>query len=264
MTGTIFDIKHFAVHDGPGIRTTVFLKGCPLQCWWCHNPEGISSKPEQFNKEIVLDGKSFQRKERIGYEISVEKLMDEILKDKAFYLQSGGGVTFSGGEPLVKAEFLLHVLKQCKAENLHTVIDTSGFAKSKIFESLIPFTDLFLFDLKILDPDEHKKYTGVTNQLILSNLDFLIEKRAKIIIRFPIVPGVNDTEDNLEAMKVFLQKRKEIKEIHLLPFHNMAERKYTRCGIPNMSQELIVNREADLDNIQAIFEEILLKVKVGG
>lgn len=264
MIGTIFDIKRFAVHDGPGIRTTVFLKGCPLQCWWCHNPEGISPKPEKFQKEITLDGKVFKTEEIIGREISVDALMEEIGKDKVFFEESGGGVTFSGGEPLMQAGFLLQVLKKCKEENLHTVVDTSGYGKQEYLNSILPYTDLFLFDLKLMDSTAHERFTGVDNRQILENLDFLIEKKASIIVRFPVIPGVNDTPENIEAMKAFLGERKELRQLHLLLFHKMAERKYVRCGMSERTKQIEFADDTNREDLKAVFEGLGIKVKVGG
>ncbi|MCF8373257.1 MAG: glycyl-radical enzyme activating protein [Bacteroidales bacterium] len=264
MKGTIFDIKRFAVHDGPGIRTTVFLKGCPLQCWWCHNPEGISPQLEKFQKEITLDGKVFKTEEIIGREISVDALMEEIIKDKVFFEESGGGVTFSGGEPLMQAGFLLQVLKKCKAENLHTVVDTSGYGKQEDLKAILPYTDLFLFDLKLMDPTAHKNFTGVDNQQILANLDFLIQQKAQVIVRFPVVPRINDTKENLSAMKKFISARKELKEIHLLPFHNMAKSKYERFGLHDNFQDIELITHFDIEAISEYFMKEVLQVKIGG
>ncbi|OYT13869.1 MAG: hypothetical protein B6I19_02890 [Bacteroidetes bacterium 4572_114] len=167
MRGIVFDIKRFAIHDGPGIRTTIFLKGCPLKCWWCHNPESQDIKTFTDVKTIVLDGAPFEKQEEIGKLMSVEELLEIIEKESVFYDESGGGVTFSGGEPLLQHEFLLEILKALKQKNIHTTVDTCGFAKWEIFEQIIDYTDLFLYDLKHIDQKKHKLFTGADNKQMI-------------------------------------------------------------------------------------------------
>ena len=258
----IFDIKHFAVHDGPGIRTTVFFKGCPLSCQWCHNPESIDPKPQSITKQILLDGKTFEQDEIIGKEMSAPEVMNEILKDRIFFEQSGGGVTFSGGEPLLQINFFKELLIKCKKENLHITLDTCGLASSEAFESIIDMVDLFLFDLKIMDDEQHKKYAGSSNKTILQNLEILAKNRKEIIIRFPVIPKVTDTENNIKKMLKFLRKLPAITEINLLPYHNIASEKYKRLNLKyhcftEPTQEI-------LDTIKQIFIEVGYKVKIGG
>lgn len=260
--GIIFEIKRFAVHDGPGIRTTVFFKGCPLSCQWCHNPESIDSQPQKITKQIFLDGRTFEQTEIIGPEMTVQEVMTEILKDKVFFEQSGGGVTFSGGEPLLQIDFLKRLLVDCKKANLHITLDTCGLASPEALESILDLVDLFLFDLKIMDDDQHIKYTGISNELILGNLRLLAEKDKLIIIRFPIIPEVTDTEINLNEMLKFLEKYPKINEINLLPYHNIAAEKYKRLNLKynhfkEPTQEI-------LDSIKQIFIEAAFKVKIGG
>ena len=264
MTGTIFDIKHFAVHDGPGIRTTVFLKGCPLRCWWCHNPEGLLPHPQEISKEINLDGLAYKKTETIGHSISVDELINELVKDQTFYEQSTGGVTFSGGEPLSQADFLKASLRACKEKGWHTLVDTSGYADQTTLESILPFTDLFYFDLKLMHSTLHKKYTGVDNHQILSSLNFLIEEDANVLVRFPVVPDITNTKENVESIAAFLNEKKAIEEIHILPYHNMASEKYKRCGLENKSQNISKNDGLSIEEIQFRFERIGLKVMVGG
>ncbi|HPL06444.1 MAG TPA: radical SAM protein, partial [Bacteroidales bacterium] len=167
MQGLVFDIKRFAVHDGPGIRTTLFLKGCPLNCAWCHNPEGTSPEPQTVAKSISVDGQVFQEEEKVGLNMSVEQVMQELLKEKVFMDCSEGGVTFSGGEPLMQPAFLKSLLVACKKEGMHTAVDTSGYAKLSVIQDIAPYTDLFLYDLKLMDDKAHRHFTTVSNKLIL-------------------------------------------------------------------------------------------------
>ena len=262
LKGFIFDIKRFAVHDGPGIRTSVFLKGCPCSCWWCHNPESIKPYPQKITKTIFLDGKTFKKEEIIGSLMSVFDVMTEIRKDKIFYDESGGGVTFSGGEPLMQSEFLLELLKECKIENIHTTVDTSGFVNEGKLLEIIDCVDLFLYDLKLINNELHKKYTGVSNKVILQNLQILVNRHKPIIIRIPIIPSITDTNENLEEIIDFLNDLPAIKEINLLPYHNIAKEKYKRLNMeyhryPKVKQE-------KLDRIKHMFKHAGYKVKIGG
>jgi len=170
--GIIFDIKRYAINDGPGIRTTVFLKGCPLNCWWCHNPEGINLNIEKLNINKKINTK-INQKEKIGYKINVKDLTNELLKDYIFYKESGGGVTFSGGEPLIQIDFLHSILLECKKNNIKTAIDTCGYSTIKKIDKIYDYVDLFLYDIKFIDEKQHLKYTGKSNEKILSNLKYL-------------------------------------------------------------------------------------------
>jgi pyruvate formate lyase activating enzyme len=261
----IFDIKRFAVHDGPGIRTTVFMKGCPLSCWWCHNPESQSLKPITVDVERKLNGKGIMAKKTYGEQIGLGDLMERILRDQLFFEESGGGVTFSGGEPLMQPVVLEALLKQCKARGLHTTVDTCGYAKQEYFERIIEHTDLFLFDLKNMDANLHRKYTGVDNGPILSNADYLLGKGARVIFRIPVIPGINTTEDELGRLLSFIDERKDrLEEVHLLPYHRIAGNKYTRL---KMKQALAHVKEPDQAYMEALadrFGTTGLKISVGG
>jgi pyruvate formate lyase activating enzyme len=260
--GIIFDIKRFAVHDGPGIRTTVFFKGCPLSCQWCHNPESIAPQPQHITKHISLDGKSFEQIEIIGKEMSAQDVMTEILKDKIFFKQSGGGVTFSGGEPLLQIDFLKKLLVDCKKEKIHVTLDTCGLASAKTLESIMDYVDLFLFDLKIMDDERHKKYVETSNKLILKNLEMLAKEGKKIIIRFPVIPDVTNTKSNIQKMLMFLKKFPTITEINLLPYHNIAVEKYKRLNLKY--HKFTEPTQEILDGIKQIFINADYKVKIGG
>ena len=225
----IFDIKRFALHDGPGIRTTVFFKGCPLRCRWCHNPESLGTAPEKYTEQQLVDGKEISMTRIYGKKVTHAALMEEILKDKVFYLESGGGVTFSGGEPLMQPGALIELLEAAGREGLHRAIDTSGYAVTEKLMNVAEHTDLFLYDLKLMDPEKHKVYTGVDNHLILSNADRLLQRGAEVIFRIPVVPGINDTDQEMKAFLSFFRQREgQFREVHLLPYHNTGSHKYRR------------------------------------
>jgi pyruvate formate lyase activating enzyme len=265
MTGIVFDIKRFAVHDGPGIRTTVFLKGCPLHCHWCHNPESIDPTPCHVNQVLKLNSRSFTKKETIGYEISVEKLFAGLEKERVFMDESGGGVTFSGGEPLLQYNFLIEIMKTCRTNGMHTVVDTSLYASWKIIKTVSEFTDLFLVDLKLMDSVAHQHYTGVSNELILENIRRLSESEAASIIRIPVIPNVTDSSENIRQSISFLQTLNgKIREVHLLPFHRTANKKYKRVGKENLFGHLEPAPEEKMENIKNEFTNAGFNVKIGG
>lgn len=263
--GIIFDIKRFAVHDGPGIRTTVFMKGCPLKCSWCHNPESISANICTVAKTVRVGDKTFPENETVGREMSVSDVMKELQKEKIFMEESGGGVTFSGGEPLQQADFLIEILKACKQKEIHTAVDTSGFAKWEALEKVAQYTDLFLYDLKIIDDELHKKHTGVSNRLILEHLTHLLELGKKVWIRLPMIPGITFTGANIHQTIDFLKQQKHsIEYVNLLPYHNTASHKYDRFGFVNLLPELKSVMKSDLEATKKQFEEAGFQVKIGG
>jgi pyruvate formate lyase activating enzyme len=265
MTGTIFDIKRFAVHDGPGIRVTAFLKGCPLACKWCHNPESVDPATGKAPKTVRVGNKTFTENEPVGYDITSDGLMREFRKEKVFMEESGGGVTFSGGEPLLQAEFLLEMLALCKKEQMHTAVDTSGFAAGHVFEAIRPFTDLFLYDLKIMDDALHKSYTGVPNRLILKNLVSLVKGGAQVRIRMPMIPGVTFTADNIEQALAFLTGLPlPVEGVDLLPYHNTAAHKYKRFRIASPFDEMKSLPKEDLLATKQQFEAAGFHVQIGG
>jgi len=267
MTGTIFNIQRFSINDGPGIRTTVFLKGCPLRCRWCHNPESISEEKEIvlrgercircgaclevcMNRAVHWEGDSIvterehcvrcgkcievcrtEARSFAGREVTTEFVLDEVLKDVVFYDQSGGGVTFSGGEPFLQHEFLISMLQGCKDRNIHTAVDTSGFTSPDILRQASTYTDLFLYDIKILDSVKHENFTGVPPELIHQNLRKLAEWGMKIIVRVPLIPGLNDDIDAIRAIGKFVASMRIINEIHILPYHTAGISKYDRLGV---------------------------------
>ena len=259
--GTIFDIKKFAIHDGPGIRTTVFLKGCPLDCRWCHNPEGRHPEPEPMAAGPTGIARGYAVP--VGTRMSVYAVMTEIVKDQLFYDESGGGVTFSGGEPLAQPDFLAALLNGCRRQGIHTALDTSGYATPEIMARIAPLVDLFLYDLKLMNDSQHQTYTGVSNAGILANLRHLVKTGCKVIIRFPLIPRINDTSENLAQMGAFLTDL-ELQRIDLLPFHDIHRQKYHRLGQPDRLGNLEPPEEATIARVKADFENGGFTVQVGG
>jgi len=264
LTGTIFNIQRYAIHDGPGIRTTVFLKGCPLSCTWCHNPEGLAREPEVLvvtdrcagcggcvevcpnppierpDGRIVTDRASCIRCGRCvlacaagarrmsGRNVTVEEVLDEVERDRPFYEESQGGVTFSGGEPLMQGEFLMACLEGCRGRALRTAVDTSGCAERELVLEVARLADLFLYDLKVMDEERHREFTGAELRPILENLRALDANGVPVEIRFPLIPGVTDDASNLEALGAFVASLGHTRVVHVLPFHRTAADKYTR------------------------------------
>ena len=264
MSALIYDIKRFAIHDGPGIRTTIFFKGCPLGCWWCHNPESLKAEPEITTRKNKLDGECYNIQVTTGKKTSLKELMQEIKKEWVFMNESNGGVTLSGGEPLLQHKFLLKILKKLRKEKIHTAVDTTGYASQEVFNRIAMETDLFLYDLKLMDDAMHQKYTSVSNKLILRNLEFLHENRIQTIIRFPLIPGINDN-GNMEEMRDFLiSKCPDFKEIHILPYHKIASHKYRQFGIVNKMKDQPEPTEKDLEKAKLSFEKAGFKVLIGG
>lgn len=277
MKAKIFDIKRFAVHDGDGIRTTVFFKGCPLKCVWCHNPEGIDFNPELAYYEhkcmgcgecvktcpmgahtISENGHMFDHEKckvcgkceeacfndalkLYGKEMSVLELMPILLEDRDFYENSGGGVTLSGGECLMQAEFCAELLKKLKENNIHTAVDTCGFVSKEALDKVMPYTDIFLYDLKAFDEDVHIKCTGQSNKVILENLKYLDSCGKNIEIRIPYVPEFNN--DQIEKIAEFLKERKNITKVKVLPYHNYADSKYAALNIKNTLPKILPTKD---------------------
>ena len=241
---TIFEVKRFAVHDGDGIRTTVFFKGCPLRCVWCHNPEGLTLREQtaRFAHKCIECGEcqreGFCAEEclgeayvRYGKETTVEELLPLLLADKEFYESSNGGVTLSGGECLMQADFCAELLKKLKENGIHTAVDTCGFASREAIDKVVPFTDVFLYDLKAYDEDVHIRCTGVSNKSILANLAYLDGLGKEIEIRIPYVPDYN--ADQMEKIATFLAGLSNVTKVRVLPYHNYAGSKYEALGMEN-------------------------------
>ena len=272
-TGLVFDIQHFAIHDGPGIRTTVFLKGCPLRCLWCHNPESQAAGMEIFYlpekcigcraceqvcpegaHHFDSDGHHLDRAlcvrcgacaqecysgglERVGQEMSVEAVLADVLKDQPFYDTSGGGLTVSGGEPMQQFDFTRDLLRAAKGAGLHTCLETSGCSSRERFLEVAPLVDLFLFDIKETDPELHRQFTGVTNEAIRSNLVDLDRSGASLVLRCPLIPGFNDRPEHLAGISELANQLHNVLEIHLLPYHPLGTSKSQRLGkTPTLTQ----------------------------
>ena len=245
MKAIIFDIQRTSFVDGPGIRTTVFFKGCNLKCRWCHNPESQDFKKEILFyenkctgcgkcKDLSTDNENFLcfngAKEICGKEYTIDEVFNELIKDKSFYETSGGGVTFSGGECMLQIDFLLEILKKCKKNGIHTAVDTAGNVPWEYFQKIMAYTDLFLYDIKAMNDEIHKEYTGVSNKPILETLAKLLKSDVSIWVRVPIVPGVNDTEEEMKNVKAFFDINGYPEKIELLPYHAMGEHKYEALG----------------------------------
>jgi len=258
-SGVLFDLKRFAIHDGPGIRMTVFMKGCPLECCWCHNPEGRNPEPEQ-----IESAQNPESHEIVGESWSATDLLKEIEKERPFFEQSGGGVTFSGGEPLFQPGFLLKMLRLCRAAGIHTAIDTCGYADCELFTEVSELADIFLFDLKLIDEATHKRHTGVSNKRILQNLALLDERYAPIYLRFPLIPGITDSEKNIQATIDKARGLKALKLVQILPYHGMSEGKYRRLGLAKPSIEGHAYDELSLNRVQKAFQDAGLEVSRGG
>ena len=307
----IFDIRRYSINDGPGIRITIFMKGCPLKCKWCHNPESQSPKVQKLYTAskcigaqdcieicpenaltltpngIVTDGdkctlcglcaKACPTKaiEMSGKLYNVEELLKIIEKERVHIDQSGGGVTFSGGEPLMHLEFLIKMLQECGKRGLHRAVDTCGFVDTKTLLEVAKETDLFLYDLKLMNPEKHKYWTGVNNQLILKNLKLLAEIGANINIRIPFIKNVNTNEDEVRKMAEFVAgltfKRCDLEiaspkkpMINLLPYHNIASGKYKKLEIPYNEGEMAEPAKEEINRAVEIFEKYSLEVEIGG
>jgi pyruvate formate lyase activating enzyme len=265
--GIIFNINKYAVNDGPGIRTTIFLKGCPLNCLWCHNPESRDSSLEKStagNLKKILNLPLSDTKNIIGLVVTADDIMREILKDYIFYEESGGGVTFSGGEPMMQPEFLYTILSTCKKKGIHTAVDTSGYASTESFKKMAEVTDSFLFDLKIIDNKEHIKYTGVPNRLIHTNLVALDELGKELRIRIPLIPGITDTERNLNDIIEFIGPFNNVTNIDLLPFNELIDGKYRRLDKNLELQNLKTQSEDILNQISQKFKETGKEISLRG
>lgn len=297
--GTIFNIQKYSIHDGPGIRTTIFFKGCPLNCLWCHNPES-----QDINKQIIFspqkciacgecyegctnkalipqNSKIIRNKEKcnlcgsctencvteamemIGEEITLKKLMKEIKKDMVFYEESGGGATFSGGEPLIQSRFLRSILKECKKLGIHTTLDTSGYGPWEVLKELCDDVDLFLYDIKHINDSRHIELTGLSNKCIIENLKKLVAYGKNIWIRAPIIPSINDDKENIKGIGELMNSL-SLEEIFILPYHNIGTDKYQSLGRNYNLSDINVPTDKHVEYIAAKLKAYGLIVKIGG
>jgi pyruvate formate lyase activating enzyme len=266
-TGIIFDIKRYTIHDGPGIRTTVFCKGCPLRCLWCHNPEGQPPDAEKSAlgfEAVCLPHSGMRLSGQVGREISVDEIIKEIEKDHLFYDQSRGGVTVSGGEPLCQPEFVADLLYLCKQKGIHTALDTCGYAPWESFIPILKLVDLFLYDLKFIDDTLHQKYTAVSNRLILENLVKLSKTGIPIFIRIPVIPDLTAAPQNLTQIAEFILTLNTVKQVSLLTYNFMAEEKYKKLVKTYSLQGLRPLSGQQMNEIKKHFEKYGLAVNIGG
>ena len=241
MQGTIFSIEEFAINDGPGIRTNIFMKGCPMRCVWCHNPEGISPEPQYLDKK---EGRVL-----CGRKVGAEELAAQMLDNRDIFEMSSGGVTLTGGEPLFQPGFAREFLQRVKP--LHTAIETSGYASEKVFREVTEASDLVLMDVKHTDPEKHKKYTGVDNGPILKNLEYLCAADTDFIVRIPLIPGVNDSRENMETVCKLIGNAKRLVRVELLRYHRTAGAKYRMAGL-EYDPPFDTGREPE---VHGVFEE---------
>lgn len=298
--GVIFDIRKYSIHDGPGIRTTVFFKGCPLRCWWCHNPEGQDVEPELVYRKsrcigcdecskscqreaisLVAQSISVNREKCVpcnnccrvcpsdalsiaGKQMSVKEILEEIEKDRTFYEESRGGVTFSGGEPLMQPDFLNALLNECKERAIHTAVNTCGFAQYEIIDRIRDKVDLFLYDIKTMDNRKHRKYTGASNEQILKNLKKLAESGSSIVISFPIIPGINDDDKNVTRTAEFISSLPNIQQVNLLPYHRAGIEKYKNLGKPYKLDKIQPPSNQRVKSVKEKMEAFGIRVGIGG
>lgn len=287
-TGLVFNVQRFCLQDGPGLRTTAFLKGCPLSCAWCHNPEGRSPQIQfvrlchrcmrcgRCDEAELARSEVSGRSERdadscptgalqsVGERFDSQSLVQILLRDRIFFDESGGGVTISGGEPLLQAAFVTETLQLLRSEGVHTALDTSGFAEWEDLRDAAAHASIILYDLKVIDDDRHKFATGVSNRSILRNLTALCSLHSNVRIRIPVIPGVNDDSANLEATAAFLRPLRGITQVDLLPYHPTGELKFSRVGLTSSMQGAVAPSVERLDFLAAPIRETGIPTTIGG
>ena len=254
--GRIFNIQRFSIHDGPGIRTIVFFKGCFMRCAWCCNPESQ-------NREIetLIEG---AKEKTVGRDVTVDEIMPELLSDIPYYRRSGGGITLSGGEVLCQADFARELLRECKENGLHTAVESAASSSFSEIEKILPYLDLYLMDIKHIDSQKHKEYTGVSNERILENARKIAESGVELIIRTPVIPGFNDTAEEIRAISHFARTLPGVKEHHLLPYHRLGQDKYAGLGRKYSLADIEPPSREKMEYLLSIAETSGLKCKIGG
>jgi pyruvate formate lyase activating enzyme len=300
VTGRVFEIERYAINDGPGIRTLIFLKGCGLGCLWCSNPESQNAHPqlvhyakkcleckacvsicERDALSLVSGGIVIQRDRcdgcgacisvcntqalvLLGKSMTPEETVAEVLKDEPFYQRSGGGVTFSGGEPLMQGEFVLRVAELCKEHYISTAVETCGFVSWDTFMRVLPAIDLFLYDLKEMDPERHREYTGVKNDLVLENFIKLAGTGKEIIVRVPVIPGYNDRDENFKMIIDFIRRYATGSRVDLLPYHRLGKPKYDRLGMTYIPESVDPPPPSRMERLKEEFMQAGFQVSIGG
>ena len=264
MDGYVFDIRHYSVHDGPGIRTAVFMKGCPLRCRWCHNPESQEMLPVELVKEKRIGEKVLQLPETIGKLMTPTEVTEEVLKSRLFFEESGGGVTFTGGEPLMQPEFLLECISLLKQYNIHIALDTCGYAPPELYAKISAEVDLLLFDLKHTDAILHQDFTGGALEPVLNNLRSKALLGKPLFVRIPLVPGFNMSENVYREMAEILSELPDLQQIDLLPYHYIAAHKYNRLGLEYKMKGVKEPDKDEVDLALNFFRRRGFKVTIGG
>ena len=254
--GRIFNIQRFSIHDGPGIRSIVFFKGCYMRCAWCCNPESqayeIQTMQENGKEKIV------------GKDVTVEEILPELLSDLPYYRRSGGGITLSGGEILAQPKFAKDLLQACKENGLHTAVESTANAPFDVIEQILPYLDLYLLDIKHMDSEKHKQYTGASNQLILENAKKIAQSGVQLVIRTPVVPGFNDTAAEIKAISKFAASLQGVEEHHLLPYHRLGQDKYTGLNRNYALKDVEPPSKEKMEYLLSVAQESGLKCQIGG
>lgn len=256
VSGRIFDIQKFSVHDGPGIRTIVFLKGCMLRCKWCCNPES-----QAFEIQTMMQN---GKEKTVGKDTTVKDVLDIVKKDMPYYKRSGGGLTLSGGEMLCQSDFAYALLRSAKEASINTAVETTGFAPFEKIEKLLPYIDTVLMDIKHTNSEKHKAFTTQTNELILENAAKIAEKAKKLIIRVPVIPTFNDTEEEIREIAKFAKSLKGVEEINLLPYHKFGKDKYDGLGRKYLMGDLETPTDEKMNRLKTVAEKLGLNCKIGG
>ncbi len=288
QSGLVFNVQRFSLHDGPGVRSTVFMKGCPLNCAWCHNPESQSSDPEYIRMrhlcmscgrctEVELDSPVVTGRtdddveacptgalQAVGERIGSAALVEALLRDRIFFDESGGGVTFSGGEPLMQAAFVTEAMGLLQARGVHTALDTCGFGRWPALREAAARANLVLYDLKLMDEARHAAVTGVSNAVILQNLKALAQVHPAVWIRVPVIPGINDDEANVDATAAFVQSLPGIRQVDLLPYHPTGDAKFARVGMDNALHGTPSPTLDRLESLAGRFRDRGLNTTIGG
>ena len=264
MEGYVFDIRHYSVNDGPGIRTAVFMKGCPLRCRWCHNPESQHKQPVEIIKERRIGEKLLKMPETIGSLMSSCQVTDEVLKSLLFFEESGGGVTFTGGEPLMQPDFLMDCMRLIKQHSIHIALDTCGYAQPEQYAKIIAEVDLVLFDLKHTNSDLHKEFTGAALEPILRNLQSKAQAEKPLVVRIPLIPNFNISETVYAEMVEILHDLPSLQQVDLLAYHYIASHKYTRLGMEYKMKGIKEPTKVEVEQAFDFFMGKGFKVTIGG